>query len=88
MELFFFFLPGVGGCISCLCGCLGARLLPRSCQYPNLSESADHMRGQLRGDKECPFSGVTKSGRVWSKVPESDTQSVGQGLVATAPGHH
>ena len=27
-------------------------------------------------DKECPFSGVTKSGRVWRKVPESDARSV------------
>ena len=27
--------------------------------------------------KECPFSGVTKSGRVWRKVPESDARSVG-----------
>ena len=26
---------------------------------------------QLRGNKECPFSGVTKSGRVWKNVPES-----------------
>ena len=26
---------------------------------------------QLRGNEECPFSGVTKSGRVWKKVPES-----------------
>ena len=34
------------------------------------------MHGQLRGDKECPFSGVTKSGRVWRKVPESDARSV------------
>ena len=25
---------------------------------------------------ECPFSGVTKSGRVWRKVPESDAWSV------------
>ena len=25
---------------------------------------------------ECPFCGVTKSGRVWRKVPESDTGSV------------
>ena len=32
--------------------------------------------GQLRGDKECPFSDVTKSGRVWRKVPESDARSV------------
>ena len=31
---------------------------------------------QMRGDKECPFSGITKSGRVWRKVPESDAQSV------------
>ena len=27
-------------------------------------------------DRECPFSGITKSGRVWRKVPESDTQRV------------
>ena len=33
-------------------------------QYPNLSAGADRVGGQLRGDKECPFSGVTKSGRV------------------------
>ena len=32
--------------------------------------------GQLRGDKECRFSGVTKSGIVWRKVPESDARSV------------
>ena len=31
-------------------------------EYPNLSEGADRVGGQLRGDKECPFSGVTKSG--------------------------
>ena len=36
----------------------------------------DRVAGQLRGDKECPFSGVTKSGRVWRKVPESDARSV------------
>ena len=41
---------------------MGARLLPQFYQYPNLSESADRVDGQLRGDKECPFSGVTKSG--------------------------
>ena len=35
------------------------------------------LHGQLRGDKECPFSGVTKSGRVWRKVPESGARSVG-----------
>ena len=40
------------------------------------SEGADRVGGQLRGDKECPFSGVTKSGRVRRKVPESDARSV------------
>ena len=75
-ELFFFFTRG--GCVSCLRACLGARLLPQSYQYPHLSEGADRVGGQLRGDKdkECPFSGVTKSGRVWRKVPESDARSV------------
>ena len=51
-------------------------LLPQSYQYPNLSEGADRVGGQLRGDEECPFSGVTKSGRVWRKVPESDARRV------------
>ena len=55
---------------------LGARLLPQSYQYPNLLEVADRIFGQLRGDKECPFSGVTSSSRVWRKVPESDALSV------------
>ena len=72
-TLFFFTW---GGCVSCLRACLGARLLPQSYQYPNLSEGADRIGGQLHGDKDCPFSGVTKSGRVWRKVPESDAQSV------------
>ena len=31
---------------------------------------------QLREDKECPFSGLTSSGRVWRKVPESNARSV------------
>ena len=57
---------------------MGARLLPQSYQYPNLSEGADRVGGQLRGDKECPFSGVTKSGRVWRKVLESGVRSVGE----------
>ena len=65
-----------GGCVSCLRECLGARLLPQSHQSPNLSEGADRVGGQLRGDKECPFCGVTTSGRVWRKVPESDARSV------------
>ena len=65
-----------GGCASCLRASLGVRLLPQSYQYPNLSEGADRVGGQLRGDKECPFSGVTKYGRVWRKVPESDARRV------------
>ena len=51
-------------------------MLLQSYQYPNLSEGADSVGGQLRGDKECPFSGVTKSGRIWRKVPESGARSV------------
>ena len=60
-----------GGCIPCLHAWLGARLLPQSYQHPNLSEGTDCASGQLRGDEECPFSSVTKSGRVWRKVPEN-----------------
>ena len=73
---FFFFTSG--GCISCLRVCLGVGLLPQSYQYPSLSEGADRVGGQLRGDEECPFSGVTSCGRVWRKVPESDARSVDQ----------
>ena len=59
------------------------RALALGCFYshisdPNISEGADRVAGQLRGDKEYPFSGVTKSGRVWRKVPESDARSVGK----------
>ena len=69
-----------GGCASCLSACLRARLLPQSYQYPKLSEGADRVVGQLHGNKECPFSGVTNSGRVWRKVPESGARSVGETL--------
>ena len=55
---------------------LGARLPPQSYWYPDLWEGADRVAGQLRGDKECPFSGVT--GKVWRKVPESAARSVQQ----------
>ena len=50
-------------------------LLPQS-YYPNLSEGADSVGGQLRGDKECPFIGVTSSGRVSRKVPENEAWGV------------
>ena len=40
------------------------------------SVGADRVAGQLRGYRECTFSGVTNSGRVWRKVPENDARSV------------
>ena len=44
---------------------------------PNLSKGSDSVGGQMRGDKDlCTFSGVTSSGRVWRKVPESDARCV------------
>ena len=61
------------------------RALVLGCFYCHISTRTfrkalhDRVAGQLRGDKECPFSGVTKSGRVWRKVPESGAQSVGPG---------
>ncbi len=51
-------------------------MLPHSYQYQNLSDGADRVGGQLHEDKKCPFSGVTKSGRVWRKMPESGVRSV------------
>ena len=48
--------------------------------YPNLSEGADRVGGQLRIDEESPFSGVTSSGRVWKKVLDTDDWSVGAKL--------
>ena len=74
-----------GGCASCLRACLGARSLLQSYQYPNLSEGADRVGSQLHGDKECPFSGVTKSGRVWRKVPESDARGVTSSKTCLSP---
>ena len=53
-----------------------ARALELGKLLQNLSEGADRVAGQLRGDQECPFSGLTKPGRVWRKVPESDARSV------------
>ena len=55
-------------------------LLPQSYQYPNLSEGVDSVGGQLRGDKDRPFSGVTSFGRTWRKVPETNAKSVGNTL--------
>ena len=51
---------------------------------PDLWKVADSVGGQLRGDKECPFIGVTSSGRVRRKVPESDARSVAVIVTRTA----
>ena len=72
--LFCFFTRG--GRASCLRACFDALLLPQSRKYPNLSEGADSVSGQLRGVKEYTPS-VTEPGRVQRKVPESDARSVG-----------
>ena len=50
-------------------------LVPRA----NLSEGAD------LGDKECPFSGVSKCGSVWRKVPESDAGKVPESDAGRVP---
>lgn len=39
-------------------------------------EDSGSVGGQLRGDKECSFSCVTRFDRVCSKVPESDARPV------------
>ena len=54
--------------------------------FPNLSEGAESVGGQSpvldkkkkkkKEKKECPFSGVASSGRVWRKRPESDARCV------------
>ena len=37
--------------------------------FVNTTEGADSVSGQMRGDKECPFSGVNNSGRaVWRNL--------------------
>ena len=53
--------------------------------WVSLSEGADRVGGQLRGDKEWPFSDVTKSGRVRRKVPENDARSVVLKMTAMPP---
>ena len=77
MELFFFFLPRVDASHvyihALVLGCFYSHIY----YYLNLSEGTDHVAGQLRGDKECPFSGLTKSDRVWRKVQERGARSVG-----------
>ena len=67
------------------------RVLALGCFYSHVStrtfrRALTASLDKLRGDKECPFSGVTKSGRVWRKVPESRALNVagavGEGVKA------
>ena len=78
-ELFFFsflFLPGVDAsrvyvrawALGCFYSHISTRIFRRA-----LTASVD---SYAEITYECPFSGVTKSGRVWRKVPESDARSV------------
>ena len=73
-QNFFFFFTGVDSSHvymrTWVLGCF------QSYQYPNLLEGADRVAGQQHSDKECPFSGVTKSSRVRRNVSESDAGSV------------
>ena len=64
-----------GGCVSCLHGCLGARLLPQS--YYIISTQT-FWRALTTSVDSCTEikSGITNSGRVWRKVLESDARSV------------
>ena len=55
---------------------LGCNVVSTVLLAPKLSEGADSVRGQLRGDKECFFNGVTNSGRVLRKASEGDAGSV------------
>ena len=66
MELLFLLFTR-GGCVSCLRGCLGAMFLPQSYQYPNLSESTDHVDGQLNGDKRVTLQWRNQ---IWQSLEE------------------
>ena len=76
-TLFLFFLPGVDASRVYV----GAWAL--GCLYCHIStetfrRALTASMGRCAEIKiECPFSGVTKSGSVWRKVPESDAWSVG-----------
>ena len=71
-RIFLIFFTG-GGCASCLRACLGTRLLPQFYRYPNVSEGADRIGGQLRG--QCPFTGQWRN-QFWQSLDESDARSV------------
>ena len=61
---------------------LGHKVASTVLSVPKPTQGADRVAGQLRGDKECPVSGITKSGRVWRKVLERDAPSVAPPLAS------
>ena len=73
---FFLFLPGVDAphvyvrawALGCFYSHVSTRTFRRA-----LTASLHDSCAEI---KSAPFSGVTKSGRVWRKVPESDARSV------------
>ena len=68
------FLPGVDASQSCLRACLGARLLlPSQTFWRALTASVDSC---VEITSASIFSGVLNLGRVWKKVPESESRSV------------
>ena len=79
-ELFFFFF--YPGWMRLVFTCVRAWAL--GCFYSHINTQtfrralSDRVGGLLRGDKGWGKSSVTKSGRVWRKVPESVARSVGR----------
>ena len=75
MELFLLlFLPGVGSYVyvgAWALGCFHSHISTQTFRRA-LTASVD----SCAEIKQCPFSGVTNSGRVWRKVAESDARSV------------
>ena len=68
IEAELFYLPGVDA------SHVYVRALALGCFYSQYQTFRRVLTALV--DKECPFSGVTKSGRVWRKVLENNAQNV------------
>ena len=72
----FFFLPGVDAphvyVRAWALGCLHSLLSTRT--FRRALTASVHSCAEIT--EKRPFSGVTKSGRIWRKVPECDARSV------------
>ena len=81
IETELFFLPGVNASQvyvrTLVLGCFYSHISTRTFRRA-LTASLDSPCSEIT--IECPLSGVTKSGRVWRRVPESDVRSVLQGV--------